>query len=403
MRKIRRILNCIILVLSLFLLIGCNTPKEQFVVTLEFNNGDEFGELIFIEDSKLIIEDEIEYKGYELVGWFLDKELTIPVDESYVIKSTITIYAKWEVAVYDIRFYVDGVIFKELEVGYNETIETIEPPTKEGYEFKYWSYNEEGSSRFSFYSNITSDLNLYAYYEVKNFIVLCDYQDSLYANKDELYTLFFTDFYNFMLNNTDIDFNKFNIDSLETFLKVCLTWDAYGRDSFYGVGDSFSKYFVTIEVGGKLENQPETTFIGYCYKNNMYEEFIPFLMTFFAYWRTDEGYTGSSSDPNNTGNDFFASAWASLVDTCKFFYFTSENLNDTYSWFNSERVKHALDNAPGTNRTVNELYGNIKNPVSLPNITREGHEFLGWFNENGEKVETVYGEMTVYAKWRKLD
>ena len=39
-------------------------------------------------------------------------------------------------------------------------------PTKEGYEFKYWSYNEEGSSRFSFYSNITSDLNL-----LKRFVV----------------------------------------------------------------------------------------------------------------------------------------------------------------------------------------------------------------------------------------
>ena len=133
----------------------------------------------------------------------------------------------------------------------------------------------------------------------------------------------------------------------------------------------------------------------------MYEEFIPFLMTFFAYWRTDEGYTGSSSDPNNTGNDFFASAWASLVDTCKFFYFTSDNLNDTYPWFKSERVKDALDNVPGTDKTIKLLYGNIENPVVLPPVTRDGFEFLGWYDENGEKVEIVYNEMTVYAKWKK--
>lgn len=400
MRKIKKIFNFIILIVSLFLLIGCNSPKEQYIVTLDFNNGDEFGELIFIEDSKLIIEDEIEYKGYELVGWFLDKELTIPVDESYVVKSNVTIYAKWEVAVYDVRFYCDGNLIKEIAVEYNGTIDEVEAPVKEGYTFKYWSPKEDGSSRFSFYSNITSDLNLYAYYELTNFIVSCDYQDSLYASKNELYKLFFTDFYNFMLNNTTINFEKYNIDSVETFLEVCLTWDAYGRDSFYGVGDSFSKYFVTIEVGGKLEDQPETTFIGYCYKNNMYEEFIPFLMTFFAYWRTDEGYTGSSSDPNNTGNDFFASAWASLVDTCKFFYFTSDNLNDTYPWFKSERVKDALDNVPGTNKTIKLLYGNIENPVVLPPVTRDGFEFLGWYDENGEKVEIVYNEMTVYAKWK---
>ena len=212
-----------------------------------------------------------------------------------------------------------------------------------------------------------------------------------------------TDFYNFLLTNTNIDFKKLNINNLDDFLLTCKDWNAYNKNSFYGIGDVFSKYYLTIEVGGKLENQPDTTFIGYCYKNNMYQEFIPFLMTFFAYWRTDEGYTGSSSDPNNTGNDFFASAWASLVDTCKFFYFTSETLKDTYPWFNSERVKYALDNIPGVAADIIKYYGDIENPVILDVPQREGYEFIGWYNENDEKIEIVYNEQTLYAMWKKIE
>ena len=165
MRKIRRILNCIILVLSLFLLIGCNTPKEQFVVTLEFNNGDEFGELIFNEDSKLIIEDEIIYEGYELVGWFLDKELTIPVDESYVIKSNITIYAKWEVAVYDVCFYVDGSLYHTEHVIHAGKLNLQVNPTKEGYNYVGWYYEEYGFMWDSSLYTVIYDMTLTAVFE----------------------------------------------------------------------------------------------------------------------------------------------------------------------------------------------------------------------------------------------
>ena len=130
---------------------------------------------------------------------------------------------------------------------------------------------------------------------------------------------------------------------------------------------------------------------------------MPHLIKFFAYWRTDEGYTGGSADPNNLGNDFFAEPWASLVDTCKFFKFTSANLNDTYPWFRSERVKNALDNVPSIYEVSLDEIGNILDPVYLPNLNnRNGYYFVGWFTKEGEPIEVVYEEMTVYAQWNKV-
>ncbi len=397
----KKFFKYLIIVVSLILLIGCTSPKEQYVITIEYNNGEINNEILWTEGTNLEIYETVEYIGYDFVGWYLDEELTIPLGKNYKVESNITVYAKWEVAKHTVSLYSDGKLFKEIEVEHNKTIDANLIPEKEGYSFSYWSYKEDGSERFSIYNKVTSDIVLYAQYQLTEFEVTCILKDAEYDSKDDLYNSFFIDFYNFLLNNTDINFEKLNITNLDDFLLVCKDWNAYNKNSFYGIGDQFSKYFLTIEVGGKLENQPDTTFIGYCYKNNMYKDFIPFLMTFFAYWRTDEGYTGSSSDPSNTGNDFFASSWASLVDTCKFFYFTSANLNDTYPWFNSQRVKDALDNIPGVNDGVLKYYGNIENPVVLETPSREGYEFIGWYNENNEKVEIVYNEQTLYAMWKK--
>ena len=399
----KKIIKLLLVIVSFLLLTGCNISKEQYVITLEYNNGDMSKEVLWTKGNGFKIDEDVKYDGYDLEGWYLDEECTLPLTDDYIVNSNLTLYAKWEVAKHSVCFYNGQELIKEIIVEHNKTIEDNITPIKLGYTFLYWTTDVDGNSRFSLLTKITDDINLYAKYKLTQYEVICDLQNSDFNSKEELYTSFFTDFYDFLLNKTDVDFQKLNITDLYDFLLICKDWNAYNKNSFYGVGDKFAKYYLTIEVGGNLENQPETTFIGYCYKNNMYQEFIPFLMTFFAYWRTDEGYTGSSSDPNNTGNDFFASAWASLVDTCKFFYFTSETLNDTYPWFNSERVKYALDNIPGVAANIIKYYGDIENPVILDVPQREGYEFIGWYNENDEKIEIVYNESILYAKWKKLD
>ena len=221
-----------------------------------------------------------------------------------------------------------------------------------------------------------------------------------FDTKNDLYVAFFTEFYNFLLNQTDCDLESFNIQNVDDFLKACSNWNFNNANSFYGVGNAFSKYFLTIEVGGLLENQPTDTFIGYCYQNNKFKDVIEHLEIFFAYWRTDEGYT----KPGNNGNDFFASAWASLVDTCKFFYFTSSNLTDTYVWFTKERsprVHYMLENIPGVGK-VELVTDNTKEEV-LPTLSRMHYNFLGWYDEAGNKATSTYQKIKLTAKWERIE
>lgn len=219
-----------------------------------------------------------------------------------------------------------------------------------------------------------------------------------FDSKDALYEAYFTDYYNFLIKMTDCNMEELNINNLEDFLDICKTWDAYGKNEMAGVGNAFGKYYLVPTKGGTFADQPTTHFIGYCYQNNKYLDLLEFLEVFFAYWRTDEGYTTET----NNGNDFFYSSWAAFVDTCKFFYFTSDTITEKYKWFTetrSPRVHYALDHVPGVGEVNLETSGKLSNPITLPELKRMYYTFVGWFDENGNEVKTVSSSMTVYAKF----
>lgn len=243
------------------------------------------------------------------------------------------------------------------------------------------------------------EISLFKTVAPETFKIEYDLGFNQFDTKMDLYNAYFTEFYKFLKTKTDCDLESLGINSVDDFLRECLNWNFNKGNSFQGVGNAFAKYYLTIKVGDTLANQPTNTFIGYCYQNNKFKDFIEHLEVFFAYWRTDEGYTTST----NNGNDFFASAWAALVDTCKFFYFTSENITDTYSWFTKERsprVHYMLDNIPGVGY-INLVKESI-NSMYLPTISRMHYKFLGWYNEAGEKISIVSEDTKVTAKWERI-
>ena len=405
-------------------------------------------------------------EDYNFIGWYeVDTTIPFDtphvIDRDYDVEARYEI-DKELATKYEVSFYFDNKIFKTLSVYQDRTVKYINAPEKEGYTFVEWRYN---GVAYDFRSQVVSDIRLDAYYVVNKYVVSLfvngekkevsveydncividdpvkdgydfvgwfDYNDEefdmntkihgpveLYAKfkrsdgssinieydfgydcfetKDDLRIAFLTDFYNFLLDKS-YDFNRINIESIDDFLEYFNTWKVGNRSDLYHTGDSFGNLYVTVDIDGKVEDQPVDTFIGYCYQNNKYRDFINHLVVFFEYWRTDEGY--SQTDPH--GNDFFAEPWASMVDTAKFFFFTSENLHDKYRWFNSDRVNYALDHIPGVGY-VKLVYSDSEHDyVELPqDVTRDGYEFLGWYDSDGNLVTKVYGDIKVYAKWEQ--
>jgi len=364
--------------------------------SVKFMNGDEVYRKFNIKETRTIDEiDDPTKVGHTFLYWEYNNE---PFDFTTQIVCDMVITAKYQASTIKVTFITNDGTFTQ-DVLYGTKATKPQDPTKANKQFEGW-YKD--GIKFNFDSAIISEITLTARFinlpgDIIN--VQYDFGYDCYQTKDDLRLAYYTDFYNFLVEK-EFNFSKWEITDLNSFLEFLNTWTYKGRSEMGNIGTAFGSNYLTIEIGGKLEDQPDTTFIGWCYKNGKYVDFINHLMVFFAYWRTDEGY--SKSDPN--GNDFFASNWASMVDTAKFFYFTSDTLNNTYAWFKSERVKYALDHIPSVGYVKLKYKEDEGDSITLPtDVTREGYEFLGWFDDKNQKIEVVTESMTVHAKWSKAE
>lgn len=151
-------ITCSMMLFAVILLAGCN--KKNFNVT--FSNAQSTNTTQTVEEGKTINKPSAPTKeGYSFLGWFLgDTEY----DFSKPIKGDITLTAKWQkVEVkdsYTVEFDSDGgssVKSLTIKAGQKALEPTI--PTKSGYTFSYWKYN---NTKFDFSSNVTKDMKLVA-------------------------------------------------------------------------------------------------------------------------------------------------------------------------------------------------------------------------------------------------
>ncbi|MDF2700326.1 MAG: hypothetical protein K0Q49_1884 [Haloplasmataceae bacterium] len=209
-----------------------------------------------------------------------------------------------------------------------------------------------------------------------------------FAPKDEVKEEFLTDLYIFVNEHYD------------TELKTIALTD-FITSAPYLVGNLAGKYFLKEVVGGKVEDQPTDYFIGYCYSKNKYVNLIPHLIHFFALWREIE----QCMEPN--ASDFFANSWASLVDTAKFFkYTTVEDLKKSPEapQVRDEKILYMLQNCPDLYETPYAVNPSLN--LRFPKPKREGYEFAGWYNNanfNGDVVKYISKDLTndvkYYARW----
>lgn len=378
----------------------------------------------FEETALYKIKDDEEYyllipqkEGFIFKGWFNNSKFT--GDEITKINQGTTddikLYACFE-KVYQITYIIDDGQMPEEYINYYypEKGEELPIPTRNGYRFLGWSERPNASDHYSIVPiSFEQDLILYPGWEKVNYQMNYQFPYKIFANKDHLFVSFFTDFYNYIVSyrNEANYLESCGIKSVQDFLEVAGNWSG-GASGMGRIGNIAGKYYLKIDVGGDIHNQTsDDGFIGYCLENDNYSELIYFLQEFFYWWRKDEGYTGGPDDPNNVGSDFLASAWASLVDTAKFFYFEKDTLPSYF--IRKGHVPEMYDRIPYIVKTENfELNYEYdwEKGIDLPNdMIIYGYKFLGWY-DNPEYIGTpitkveigIYHDVIVYAKLEKL-
>lgn len=219
--------------------------------------------------------------------------------------------------------------------------------------------------------------------------------ENVYSTKDELYESFFSDYYWFIYGYYGEEaLTSKGVYDVDDFLTLGRTPGTQST-KYRVLADTFS-YFLTKDVNGIKENQPESTFIGHCIKNGKYEEIIDFFIMFFAFWRIDEGYANQS----NYGADFFAEGWAPQVDICKFFNYT-ENTKEVPK---TPRVLDCFLSIEGV--ATGKLSTSVYEGMTLnTNLIRRGYTFAGWYdnpNFTGDPITEITEtgkKVILYAKW----
>ena len=314
--------------------------------------------------------------------------------------------------------------------------ELLPVPSKDGYFFSGWKFECISGTYYNVPISFEEDVKISAVWKKEIYSVKYVFNNNeIYLNKDHLFASFFGDFYDYLINYRNVPgiLLSSNINNLDEFYAFCGNYTG-GAAGMSQVGNLLGSYFlkqrITKNHVNNLPNNPKenpTTyisiiksqlkyqtaddgFVGYCLENNKYVEFIDFLVEFFFWWRIDEAYTGGSSDPNMLGSDFFASPWASIVDTAKFFYYEKSTLPSYFT--KNEETPKMYDRIPNllTNDDIEFIYEyDWEVGLVLPtDLNVEGYTFSGWYlnsDYTGDTVtkldKNIYHNIVLYGKFIK--
>ena len=109
-------------------------------------------------------------EGYEFIGW--DKTFSN-------ITSDLTVTAQYSIKTYTVRFYSDSTFLKTETVEHGKSATAPNSPIKEGHTFTGWDKD---------FTNITSDLSVYALYEINKYTVtFVDYDGTILKTEEVEY------------------------------------------------------------------------------------------------------------------------------------------------------------------------------------------------------------------------
>lgn len=347
--------------------------------------------------------------GYSFVGWFKDKECTVPFDTETAIREYTEIYVGWELADYTIEYVLNGGNFvgETPVVSYKITdVITLVAPQKDGYVFDGW-YEES-----DFTGEATAVLDgdsgnkvFYAKYicNLAEISAKAGFSEKTGENEYSFYTDYtahtvtITDYFEFSQNSTVVVKDG---DEILVGNKAELE----ANSGTEGIKTHVFTLSVTSESGSQTKeytikvNQYDASVITVTYivdGSTVYNESFPRGNKISSPYV----YTGEK-----TGYNF--AYWAKGTEEYDFDAPVSENLTLTAVFAAKEydiiyKLGVAENNPANPDRYTVETTGSLADPA-VP----EGYTFDGWYLDDGytdlfSGFTGFTGEKTLYARYTK--
>ncbi len=164
---------------------GWAAYSKGFTLTLDMNGNGENKELFVPEGSKILEPVAPAAEGFEFGGWYTEAACTTKyVFGNEVITGAKTLYAKWieltpDIVSYTVTFNMNGHGTAIEAQSVIEGMIATEPaaPTADGYLFRGWFLDAEGTTPYDFNAAVTADVELFAkWLKIENHTVTLHYE-----------------------------------------------------------------------------------------------------------------------------------------------------------------------------------------------------------------------------------
>lgn len=297
----------------------------------------------------------------------------------------------------------DGTILKEATVTEGKNANPPFSPKRKGYTFIGWDKT---------FNNVNSNFEVTAQYEITTYTItyhanLNKIEESSWASKQEFVNEFYTDLYNWLVDNIN-NISELTLDN--------------GTYSLTKNGSTAT--FKNVEELMAIDKSIfELTISNYFYKpltENSKDLEMPEDDNFFLnskkyrlkYKALNAWFLNCIENTSNYVN--YNKTW---TPTTKgkvqiIFRFHQWQQGTNIAAFNNLPAKYNVVEIDGTSVDLPQegLTFTINDSFVLPEISMEGYEFVGWFIDSvgsGEKVTEISlgttGDLHLYAKWLKLE
>lgn len=355
--------------------------EADFAITYELNGGtnDPTNPAGYnVLNLPIILKDATKL-GHNFVGWYDNPEFSGNPITEIAANSTgdMTLYAKWEVSVFDITYELNGGInASENPDSYdvNKLPLVLGEPTKTGYNFLGWYLDDEKID--SIVEGTTGEIKLVAQWEIATYNITFDLVGGSWQDLTGIEWPYNRD-RNQMVADFIVDFNKHSgktvaADGSDFFAR---SWMADGSSAGY-------KFLTSTEYGSKWG----------------------WLLDFINDNRLANGKTALNENDNQAEargelhNFLNACAPGDKGGNASYGCDYSTEEGTTGFWLYMVDLEEV---------SVPKTYTVESEDIILPEIAyKMGYTFLGWFL-NGEKVEKIVkgttGDLNFVAEWEIVE
>lgn len=423
---------------------------SHYKITYQLNGGTNSpnNPLTYCINSTISLEDP-KHEGGTFVGWYLDSDFSQPLNVSISqILTDIELYAKWDLNRYKINFILNGGEFIEEYIGeYGDVIDDI--PTKFGYTFFGWYLDSNLTKKYSVgkIKIKNENITLYASWIKKEWEIeyvdvykidyntnggtpietqyVSKYNTTIYPKmtKRNGYVFagwyedqYFTKVFDFSqpVNSDKTLFAKWvknnKLDTSALYLTEKNTYVVSTGINFVPSTSIAASYTFIATVEGEYEIYVSAAFNEYKQYYNVGSHYIYNYCNYYKIYVNGCYRISGSNERSQTTCESFNLNVGDQVTIVFLNEIVKEEYDKTYYSFNDCRLSIKT---PIVVASVNSVLGydnyDMFESVELKLPSREGYEFIGWYNNpeyKGELIKNIeagtqQGDIILYAKWQK--